>query len=125
MIEREATSSRRLCQRLRQVLLSARSSLPETEATEIRLERDAGVYAERARPSHLPDETRGRELTVRKRDRDVARVERVPHPEFGEEIPPARAAAEIRERVGILAGQVHIVILERPVERCFRSAVRG
>src|SRR4030095_391585 len=63
-------------------------------------------------PPGFSDESRRREV-VRECQRDVGRIEGVSHPGFHREPAAAPAAAEVRDRVSILALRVRFVVFER------------
>src|SRR5262249_33563487 len=69
-----------------------------------------GAETERPRRAVLADEPR-RGAGERKRDRDVGRVERIPHPELAERPLAAQTNSNVRQRISILPGGVRFVVL--------------
>src|SRR5262245_39252860 len=72
-------------------------------------ESHARAHPEGARGSVLPDEPRRCEARIGERDWNVARVERIAHPDLAEGMAAAQARAQVRQRVGLLAGGVRII----------------
>ncbi len=78
----------------------------------IRLKTHAHPNTKRSGRAHFADEARRREPGIRKRERDVARVERVANPQLAEHVRGAHAGAQVGERVRALPRRVGIVVLK-------------